>query len=166
MPTQEVNYSMAQAVTSANCAQTINTARRDRSGESREHSCLISLLFWALIAACNLEHLSKFIVFRATTCTWIVLSIFKSSWTLPNFLSSGAFDTDNQDWLCFSTKAKVMPQNLLPFSRTGAQPCMSAQCMAVRHTLGWAGHIQVPRGTRPSTRLLMQPASEAPGALQ
>lgn len=81
MPTQEVNCNMAWAVTSANCARAINTARRDRF-EAAERAgskpvwFLVLFFFLASIAARNLEHWGKFSAFRATTSIRELFSVY------------------------------------------------------------------------------------------
>lgn len=44
--------------------------------EGREQICLFSPLLWALIAACNLKHWSKFSAFRATTSVHELFSVY------------------------------------------------------------------------------------------
>lgn len=86
MPTQEVNCNMAPVVTSANCAQAINTARRDRfeAGEKGgSRPVCFPLLFWALTAAHDSDHWSQFSVFRATTSPHELVSVYLNPPELP-----------------------------------------------------------------------------------
>lgn len=113
----------------------------------REQTYLFSpLSFWTTTIAHNSEHQSKFSMFRAKTTLKELFSVYlnPAEHSLVSYdllCSTQTIGVTDKQSLCFSAKAKLKLQSLLPFSRMGAQSPMPAW-----HLLGGmhprqAGHL-------------------------